>query len=144
MWYNAIMVWLLRSPLHGMLSQSTMLMTYTGRKSGKAYSTPMNYVRIREAGAEVLLTTSYRQRTWWRNLRGGAPVVVRVQGKDLKSQAEAIEDEPKVAEELGRFLQHVPSWAKYYQVKLDPDGKPNAADVAVAAKTRVIIRTHRA
>jgi len=144
MWYNAIMVWLLRSPLHGMLSQSTMLMTYTGRKSGKAYSTPMNYVRIREAGAEVLLTTSYRQRTWWRNLRGGAPVVVRVQGKDLKSQAEAIEDEPKVAEELGRFLQHVPSWAKYYQVKLDPDGKPNAADVAEAAKTRVIIRTHRA
>ena len=141
MWYNAIMAGLLRSPLHGLLSQSTMLMTYTGRKSGKVYSTPMNYVRTREAGAEVILTTSYRQRTWWRNLRGGARVVVKVQGKDLKAQAEAIEDDPKVAEELGRFLQLVPSWAKYYQVKLDSDGKPNAADVAEAAKTRVIIRT---
>jgi len=141
MWYNAIMAGLLRSPLHGLPSQSTMLMTYPGRKSGKVYSTPMNYVRTREAGAEVLLTTSYRQRTWWRNLCGGAQVVVKVQGKDLKAQAEAIEDDPKVAEALGRFLQLVPSWAKYYQVKLDSDGKPNAADVAEAAKTRVIIRT---
>jgi hypothetical protein len=26
-------------------------------------------------------------------------------------------------------------------VKLDPDGKPNALDVAEAAKTRVIVRT---
>ncbi len=141
MWYNAIMAGLLRSPLHGLLSQSTMVMTYTGRRSGKVYSTPMNYLRTREAGAEVLITTSYRQRTWWRNLRGGASVVVRVQGKDLRAQAEVFEDDPKVAEGLGRFLEMVPGWAKYYQVKLDPDGKPNAADVAEAAKTRVVIRT---
>ncbi len=141
MWYNAIMAGLLRSPLHGLLSQSTMLMTYTGRRSGKVYSTPMNYLRTREAGAEILITTSYRQRTWWRNLRGGASVVVRVQGKDLRAQAEALEDDPKVAEGLGQFLEKVPGWAKYYQVKLDPNGKPNAADVAEAAKSRVIIRT---
>ncbi len=144
MWYNTIMAGLLRSPLHGLLSQSTMLMTYTGRKSGKVYSTPMNYVRTREAGAEVLLTTSYRQRTWWRNLRGSVSVIVRVRGKELKARAESIEDDPQVAEGLGRFLELVPGWAKYYQVKLDPDGKPNVADVAEAAKTRVVIRTHLA
>ncbi len=144
MWYNPIMVGLLRSPLHGLLSQSTMLMTYTGRKSGKVYSTPMNYVRTRQAGSEVLLTTSFRQRTWWRNLRGSVPVVVRVQGKDLNAQAEAIEDDPKVAEGLRLFLELVPGWAKYYQVKLNPDGKPNAADVVEAAKTRVVIRTQLA
>ena len=144
MWYNAIMARLLRSPLQGLLSQSTMLMTYPGRKTGKVYSTPMNYVRTREGGAEVLLTTSYRQRTWWRNLRGGVPVVVRVQGKDLNARAEALEADGKVAEGLGQFLHLVPGWAKYYQVKLDPDGRPNAADVAEAAKTRVVIRTQLA
>ncbi len=42
MWYNPIMMWLLRSPLHGMLSSSTMIITYTGRKSGKMFSTPDN------------------------------------------------------------------------------------------------------
>jgi deazaflavin-dependent oxidoreductase (nitroreductase family) len=141
MWYNAIMAWVLRSPLHGMLSQNTMLMTYTGRKSGKVYSTPMNYVRAREAGGEVFLTTSYRQRTWWCNLRGGALVTLRVQGQDLKARAEVMEDEAGVADGLRLFLQVVPGWAKYYQVKLDPDGKPDAADVAEAAKTRVVVRT---
>ncbi len=139
MWYNPMMAWLLRSPLHGLLSQSTMLMTYTGRKSGKVYSTPMNYVRVHEAAGDVFLTTSYRTRTWWRNLRGGAPVKLKVQGQDLKARAEAVEDGKGVVEGLSLFLQCVPGWAKYYNVKLDSDGRPNASDVAEAAKTRVIV-----
>lgn len=141
MWYNAFMVWILRSPLHGMLGQSTMLMTYTGRKSGKVYSTPMNYVRVREAGGEMFLTTSYRQRKWWRNLRGGVSVTLTVQGKNLKARAEAVEDNAGVVAGLTTFLQQVPGWAKYYQVKLDSAGQLNPADVAEAAKTRVVVRT---
>ena len=144
MWYNPMMAWLLRSPLHGLLSQSTMLMTYTGRKSGKVYSTPMNYVRVREAEGDVVLTTSYRTRTWWRNLRGGALVHLKLQGQDLKARAEAIEDERGVIEGLSLFLQRVPGWAKYYNVKLDPDGRPSASDVVEAARTRVIVRTRPA
>jgi len=141
MWYNAIMAGLLRSPLHSFLSQNTMLMTYNGRKSGKVYSTPMNYIRVHEPDGEVYLTTSYRQRKWWRNLRGGAEVTVRVQGRDLKARAEVAEAGAAVAEGLATFLGHVPAWAKYYQVKLNADGKPDAADVAEAARTRVIVRT---
>jgi len=139
-WYNPIMAGLLRSPLHGLLSQTTMLMTYTGRRSGKTYSTPMNYVLIREAEDEYFLVTSLRERTWWRNLRGGAPVVLRVRGRDLTARAEAIETEAAVAARLTQFFQLVPAWAKFYQVMLDSDGEPNAADVAEAAKTRVIVR----
>ena len=45
MWYNPITMWVLRSPLHRMLSDSTMIITYTGRKSGQTFSTPVNYVR---------------------------------------------------------------------------------------------------
>ena len=136
MWYNIFMRWILRSPLHGLLSQNTLLMTYTGRKSGRVYATPMNYVRA----AEVFLTTSFRQRTWWRNLRGGAAVTLRVQGQDLPARAEVVEDDAGVAAALLTFLQAVPSWAKYYQVKLGADGQPDAADVAQAAKTRVVVR----
>jgi hypothetical protein len=67
MWYNSMMKWILRSPLHGLISKSTMLITYTGHKSGKLYTIPVNYVR----DEDVLSVTSYRHRTWWRNLRGG-------------------------------------------------------------------------
>ena len=43
--YNALMKSVLRSPLHGMVSKNFMLITFTGRRSGKVYTTPVNYVR---------------------------------------------------------------------------------------------------
>ena len=59
-------------------------------------------------------------------------------------RAEAVEDNQGVVEGLSLFLQRVPGWANYYNVKLDPDGRPNASDVAEAARTRVIVRTRPA
>jgi hypothetical protein len=74
MWFNPIMSWMLRSPLHSIVSKNMMLMTYTGRKSGKSYTTPMNYLEMNGG----LYTNSYRDRAWWRNLRGGAEVTLRL------------------------------------------------------------------
>ena len=45
MWFNSIMKWLIRSPLHGLVSKSMLVIGYTGRKSGRRYETPVNYVR---------------------------------------------------------------------------------------------------
>jgi len=141
MWFNPIMTWLLRSPLHGFISSNTMLMTYTGRKSGKTFTTPMNYLRMQDDEGEYLLTTSTRERTWWRNLRGGASVTLRLQGKDLPTRAEAIEDEPAVAAELGAFFKQAPKMAKYFDVRLDADGKPEKDDLMKAAQARVVVRS---
>jgi len=66
--YNPVLIQLLRSPLHGLLSKSVMLITYAGRKSGKEYTAPVSYVR--HDGA--LLIVASREHAWWRNLRGGA------------------------------------------------------------------------
>jgi deazaflavin-dependent oxidoreductase (nitroreductase family) len=140
MWYNSIIRWLLRSPIHGFMSKNTMLITYTGRKSGKTYTTPVNYVRQNNGDSDVFLTTSYRQRVWWRNLRGGVPVTLRMQGQDFKATAEVIEDEEGVAAGLMTYLQQVPNLAKYFEVSLNADGQPNRADVSKAAQNRVIIR----
>lgn len=40
---NDFMAWVLRSPFHGMLSNGMMLITVTGRKTGKTYITPVGY-----------------------------------------------------------------------------------------------------
>ena len=66
-----------------------MLITVTGRKSGRLYTTPVNYVR----DGDTITVVSRPNRTWWRNLRGGAPVAVRVSGKDLKGVAEVVVDD---------------------------------------------------
>ncbi len=75
MWYNAMIQWVLQSPLHTLLSGSTILLKYNGRVSGKAYTVPVNYFQ----DAERLTVVSLRSRTWWRNFREGLPVKVMLQ-----------------------------------------------------------------
>lgn len=137
MWYNKVMVWLLKSPLHSIVSKNIMLVTYTGRKSGQVYTIPVNYLRQ----DDIFTTTSFRQRTWWRNLRGGAPITIRVKGQNLKAEANVIEDDQGVTTGLMAYLRQAPNLARYYNVGLDPEGQPNPDDVAQTAKNRVIIRT---
>ncbi len=134
--YNPIMKAILRSPLHGIISKNTMLITFTGRKSGKMQTTPVNYIRE----GDYITVFSLRNRVWWRNLRGGAPVTVRIKGQDLKAIGESIEDEKTVAAGLLAYLQKSPKYAKYFQVTLDPSGQPNPEEVAEAAQNRFMIR----
>ena len=136
MWYNPIIAWILRSPLHGLLGGSLMVVTYKGRRSGKVYHTPVNCVR----DDDTWLVTSFRRRTWWRNLRGGIPVTVRVRGQTWKTACEVLEDGEGVAANLMAYLKKVPHFAQYFDVALDADDQPNAEDVARAAETRVMIR----
>jgi deazaflavin-dependent oxidoreductase (nitroreductase family) len=138
MWYNPFLTTILRSPLHRMLSGNTLVITYTGRKSGKVYRAPVNYVR----DGDRLLTTSYRNRTWWRNLRGGAPVSLQLQGRDVQATGQALEDEAAVTEALFAYLNRQPGLAKYFKVGLDVNGQPERDDVARAAREHVMIQFH--
>jgi deazaflavin-dependent oxidoreductase (nitroreductase family) len=134
---NHFMKLILRSPLHGLVSENVMIITFTGRKSGKFYTTPVNYVR--DAG--VLIILSQDDRTWWKNLRGGAPVSVRLQGQDLKGVGEVYEDPEAVAEGLRTLAQRSPSFRKYLQIELTPDGQPRDPNaLAGIARDRVIVR----
>jgi deazaflavin-dependent oxidoreductase (nitroreductase family) len=137
MGYNPIIRLLLRSPLHFFVSKNMMLMTYTGRKSGKSYTTPMNYLALGEA----LYTISSRERIWWRNLRGGADVTLRLRGKDVPARAEAIEDQTEVEENLFLYLKTAPQLARYMNVSIESDGMPNSDDVERLAHESVVVRT---
>jgi len=54
MWFNPIMKWLIRSPLHGLVSKSMLVIGYTGRKSGKRYETPMSLLTSIYPDTEVI------------------------------------------------------------------------------------------
>jgi hypothetical protein len=135
--YNPIMVWLIYSPFHRMLSGMMMVLNYSGRKSGKAYRLPVGYKRV----DGILLTISYKHRTWWRNLRGGVPVIIRLQGKDLNGQAEVVEDEVGVEEGLSAFIGGDPKAGRMFGVKFSPNSLPDPESLQQAAKERVIVRT---
>lgn len=137
MTYNPIMMWILYSPLHGMLSGFMMVINYTGCKTRKAYRTPIGYKR----DGDTLVTISYKHRKWWRNLRGGAPVILRLQGKDVHGIAEVDEDEAGVVQGMKIFIGGNPRAGRMFGVKVNNDGQADPESLLQAAKERVVVRT---
>lgn len=132
---NRTMKFVLRSPLHGMVDKQILLITFTGRKSGKTYTTPVSYS---QSGDQVVIFT---HADWWKNLRGGAPVSLRIRGQELQGLAEPIaEDKQAVAAGLAEHLRKVRSDAKYYGVTFDDHENPRADEVERAAQSVAMIR----
>jgi len=86
---NLVMKPLLASPLHFLVSNNILLISVTGRKSGKVYTTPLEYKRD---GDDLMIFTQ-KERTWWRNLKGGADVQLRLKGKQVMAYAEPLTSE---------------------------------------------------
>jgi deazaflavin-dependent oxidoreductase (nitroreductase family) len=127
---NPFVAMLLRSPLHGLMSADVMLLTVTGRRSGRRYSMPVSYLR----DADRVRCFTGREMTWWRNLRGGAEVTLQIAGVERRGRAEAVaDDKERIEQALGDFLTRLPRDAVYYDVGLDSAQWPLAADVHRAA-----------
>ncbi|HMA35056.1 MAG TPA: nitroreductase/quinone reductase family protein [Chloroflexia bacterium] len=72
---NTIVTTILRSPWHSLRSDRLLLLTFTGRKSGKTFTTPLRYA---QEGETLLLTVLY---PWWKNLVAEATVRVLLRGE---------------------------------------------------------------
>ncbi len=81
---NPIMKLLLASPLHFFASNRILLLSVTGRKTGKVYTTPVEYGH---EGDELIVFTQ-KERKLWRNLKGGAKVQLNLKGKQVSAYAE--------------------------------------------------------
>jgi deazaflavin-dependent oxidoreductase (nitroreductase family) len=132
---NRAMKLVLRSPAHGMVSKSVLLITFTGRKSGKTYTTPVSYS---QRDGQV---TIFTHADWWKNLRGGATVSLRIRGQELEGLAVPVaEDKQVVAAGLMAHLREVPSDATFYGVTFDDHKNPRTEDIKKAVQTVVMIR----
>ncbi len=136
MWFDPMMIRLLKSPLHGIISKGVMLVTVTGCKSGKPISTPTNYLR----DGNTLWVISWRERRWWRNLRGNANVRILLAGRSVEGCGQVIEEEKAVAQNLLSYYHKVPQYAKYVEIGLDTAGYPILADCERAAQKMVMVR----
>ena len=132
---NDFMSWVLRSPLHGMLSNGMMLITVTGRKTGKKYTTPVEYFRE----ADNLWVMTNRDRTWWKNLKGGAEVSLLLKRKPVTAIADLVMDKKSVESQLSEYIKHMPQAAKPLNIRIE-NGNTNAEDIARTAKDRLFVK----
>lgn len=110
---NSMVAAVLRSPAHRMLSGSTDLLVYEGRRSGRRIVLPTQYVR---SGDEfVILVGRPEAKRWWRNFAEPRDLDVLVAGvwHPLTGQAVVGADEPEVAAPLlAAYLERFPKAAK--------------------------------
>lgn len=115
-----------RSPFHGMMSHRLLLITFLGRKSGKQYTTPISYV---QQGDTLLLGVGGR---WWKNLRGGASVQIRLRGKTYAGRAEAWTDEATMTQAYRTILAKNPTQARFMGITAIADGQPDRHSIQQA------------
>jgi deazaflavin-dependent oxidoreductase (nitroreductase family) len=130
---NDFVRWMLKSPFQGLLP-NTMLITVTGRRTGRQITTPVSYSRE----GQVLWIVSSRSRTWWRNILQTPKVRLRLQGRELDGSAEVVSDEAAVEERLRACIRQVPAAARGLRLYLT-DGAPDPHDLARLAKERLFV-----
>jgi len=88
---------ILRSPLHRLLSASLLLLSYAPRAGGGERTIPVMYAE--REGAMIVFAGSPAEKRWWRRLRGGAAVRLRIRGAERTGLAEAVTDDPQAIAE---------------------------------------------
>jgi deazaflavin-dependent oxidoreductase (nitroreductase family) len=112
---NPLFAGLLRSPLHGLLSSALLLLTVTGRKSGRRYDIPVGYQR--HGDDLVVMVSEARRKQWWRNYQEPGPVSVRLRGAGRAGRAELVAPGSDEFRELAdQTLRRVPSMRRVFRV----------------------------
>jgi F420H(2)-dependent quinone reductase len=122
---NPFMKGLLRSPLHRLLSGTLMLLTYTGRKTGKQYIIPIGYFAW---GEDELM--SFSSSRWWTNLRSKPPVTLLLKGRRMHAVPTVIEEREAVIDTLEEFIKRLgPRAARRLPIGLPRDREPARDDL---------------
>lgn len=88
-YFNPLVGGILRSPLHWLLSPGLMLITVTGRRSGRQYTIPVGYHRV-HSDIVVILIADAPNKVWWRNYHAPGPIELLLWGKTLRGEAEVL------------------------------------------------------
>ena len=125
---NRVMNVLLTSPAHGLVSGSIMTIHFTGRRTGRARSTPVRYVR--EDSTTVTCLTG-RQTRWWQNFVAPAEVQLQIAGRRVAAVAHsAPDDAARIEAALKETLARFPADAPYHGLTRSPTPEAFAAAVA--------------
>ncbi len=131
---NVPMRVLLGLPFPTPLSGRLMLISYTGRKTGKLYRQPVSYVQQ----DTVLLTPGGGKWKW--NVQDGQPVRIRLRGRDVFAQPELIQDIDEIERLLAVMTAANPGVNAFVGIPKGPDGRldRNRLETAVRYGFRIV------
>ena len=128
---NRVVIALLRSPLYRVLSGSTALVRYHGRRSGRVFTTPVQYVQ-RDDEVVILVGCPW-QKSWWRNFEGTRELQLMLEREwvTMLGRAHVGSDDPEsVRPRLEAYLERFPHARKALEGETDGARVRNAVVVA--------------
>jgi uncharacterized protein YndB with AHSA1/START domain len=139
---NPLVVRLLRSPLHHLIGGGLMLITVTGRRTGRRYTIPVGYQR--DGDVLHVLVSKARRKQWWRNFRDATPLEVELHGARFAAAGVVVEpSSARFFAVVEATLRRLPMLARQFGIVWDPSAGLDAEqrdvlsrEVALVAITR--------
>jgi hypothetical protein len=85
---NGLVLAVLRSPAHRLISGIVIELRYTGRRTGREYVLPVQYAGTGER--LVVRPQAVERSTWWRSFHTPTPVTVRLAGQTLRGTGQLV------------------------------------------------------
>ena len=121
-----------------LIGRIILLLTTTGRRSGRRYVTPLQYELI--DGLYFVAPGRGPRCDWYRNLQADPLVHVRVRALAFDARAEAVEDPARIADFLEVRLRRHPRMVGAMMRMHDLPRRPTRAQLeALAATLRLVI-----
>lgn len=85
---NPLVMALLRSPFHRIASKALLVVSWSGRSTGRRYSIPTGYQR--DGDDIIVMLTKPGQKSWWKNFRMPWPAELRLDGRERTAMGEVV------------------------------------------------------
>ena len=132
---------LLASRLHWPLSRWFLLLSWTGRRTGRVHTIPLSYIA---EGARAYATTGD---PWWRNAADAPEATVRLRGERKPVRVVPITDRERSIAEHERLFREHPFFRRLAGIPATSQGSPDRAAIARAVgagRTLVALEWHTA
>ena len=127
------MTFLLRRGWMGPASDILMVITTTGRKSGKQHSIPIGYLRD---GDDFIALTNKNPSNWYRNVLANGEVTLEIKKEKFDVQGTPITDEAERQRIFGLYRQNT----KYFKSNFGIDAGSPENELQDALAKRIFMR----
>lgn len=121
-------------PLAGRI---VLLLTTTGRKSGRLHEIPLQYEEI--DGAIYVGAAQGQKADWFRNILANPEVTVQLKSRRFRGEARPITDPAEIADFLELRLERHPKIVGAIMRRAGLPDQPTRADLEAYAKNRAIV-----
>ncbi len=116
---NPLVRGVLRSRLHWLASGGLVLLTITGRRSGRQYAIPVGYQQ-RDPGELIVMVSHAHTKPWWRNYDEPGAVGVRLRGQAREGRAHVVApDSAEFREHTEAMFRRLPLMGGQFGIRYD-------------------------